>query len=316
MKPGDSCGRAPSGSRAMQRGVAILALTTLVLPVYGVEGANSPVKIEPDEQVVYRTIGETELRMHIFRPPGHKAVDGRPCIVFFFGGGWTGGSPEQFFPQCAYFASRGMVAASAEYRVKSRHGVTPFECVADGRAAVRWLRANAASLGIDPQRIAAGGGSAGGHVAAAAALIDCFDDSDQGTTVSARPDALVLFNPVFDNGPGGYGHERVKERWRDFSPMHNIRAGTPPTIVFLGAQDSLIPVETAREYHRRMTEEKARCEVFVYAGQPHGFFNYRDGDNPYYSATVFEADRFLASLGYLEGAPLVEPRDVEIEVIR
>ena len=71
-------------------------------------------------------------------------------------------------------------------------------------------------------------------------------------TVSSRPDALVLFNPVFDNGPGGWGHNRVKKRWREISPMHNITASAPPTTVFLGSQDKLIPVATAHAYQARM----------------------------------------------------------------
>ena len=76
------------------------------------------------------------------------------AIVFFFGGGWVGGTPKQFFPHCTYLASRGMVAISAEYRVKDRHGVTPLECVLDGKSAVRWVRAHASELGIDPTLIA------------------------------------------------------------------------------------------------------------------------------------------------------------------
>ncbi len=171
----------------------------------------------------------------------------------------------------------------------------------DGKSAVRWIRQYATELGIDPERIAAGGGSAGGQVAAATGTITGFEEEGEDLTVASRPNALVLFNPVFDNGPGGYGHDRVEEYWREFSPMHNIGEETPPTIVFLGTQDHHIPVATALEYKRRMEEHGRRCDLHLYEGQPHGFFNYNQRDN--YLKTVIEMDRFLASLGYLEGEP-------------
>jgi acetyl esterase/lipase len=107
-------------------------------------------------------ITPVSLEMHVHFPTDWKKDDKRSAIVFFFGGGWTSGTVQQFEPQAAYLASRGMVAARAEYRVKSRHEVTPDACVEDAKSAVRWLRQNAALLGIDPDRIVASGGSAGG----------------------------------------------------------------------------------------------------------------------------------------------------------
>jgi acetyl esterase len=262
----------------------------------------------PDEKLTYKTAGEVELQLHIFKPENHKTTDRKPCIVFFFGGGWVGGSPSQFYPHCRYLSSRGMVAISAEYRVKNRHGTTPYECIKDGKSAIRWVRAHAGQLGIDPKRIAAGGGSAGGHVAAAAGSVKQFEEPSEDKSISSKPNALILFNPVFDNGPDGYGHERVKEHWREFSPMHNIDKDTPPTIVFLGTKDKLIPASTAEEYKELVTKSGGRCDLFLYEGQPHGFFNYRDGKNKYYYQTVIEADKFLASLGLLEGGPTLQDK--------
>jgi acetyl esterase/lipase len=265
----------------------------------------------PDETVVYKELDGVRLSIDLFRPDAPKTGDALPCIVFFHGGGWNGGSPNQFHPHCRYLASRGMLAMSAEYRLKSVHGTTPYECVADGKSAVRWIRENAGGLGIDPERIAAGGGSAGGHVATATATLTGFDEADEDAAVSSKPCALVLFNPVFDNGPDGWAHDRVKERWEEFSPMHNIAEGMPPAIVFFGSEDTLVPVSTCREFTRRMAAGGARCDMWIYEGQTHAFFNYKDGTNPYYAATVYEADRFLASIGYLEGEPTLSPPDVE-----
>jgi acetyl esterase/lipase len=166
---------------------------------------------------------------------------------------------------------------------------------------MRWVRKHAAKLGIDANKLAAGGGSAGGHVAAACGTVKGFNEEGEDTSVSCRPNALVLFNPVFDNGPEGYGYDRVKEYWQQFSPMHNIDKDTPPTVVFLGTKDKLIPVATAKKYKELMEKAGGRCDLQLYKDQPHGFFN-----KARYYETLLEADRFLTSLGYLKGEPTLK----------
>ena len=242
--------------------------------------------------------GGKDLKVYIFSPEGHKASDERPAVVFFFGGGWVGGTPTQFAMQAKFLASRGMVAICADYRTRSSHKVRPFECVKDAKSCVRWVRANAGRLGIDPERIAAGGGSAGGHIAAATATVEGFDE-DEDKSVSCVPDALVLFNPVFDNGPGGYGYNRVKDRYKEFSPIHNIREGLAPSLVMLGTKDRLIPVETAKKFKELAEKAGSRCDVKLYKEQPHGFFNY-DRNKEMYGKTVADMEAFLVSIGYLE----------------
>ena len=253
---------------------------------------------EPDRVEVYKKIGEVSLRMHIFDESPESITD-RSAIVFFFGGGWVGGNPNQFFPHCRYLAERGMVAMSAEYRVKNTHKTTPFDCVKDGKSAVRWIRSNAERLKIDPKRIAAGGGSAGGHVAAATATVPGLDE-DGDLSLSPVPNALVLFNPVYDNGPEGYGYDRVKDRYFEISPMHNVREGMAPAIVFLGTKDKLIPVATGEQFKRRMFEVGARSELILFDEQGHGFFNYGRSKNRFYNETVAHMDRFLTSLEFLK----------------
>lgn len=171
----------------------------------------------------------------------------------------------------------------------------------DGKSAVRWIRSHAKELGIDPDKLAAGGGSAGGHVAATTGTVKEFNEKGEDATVSCIPNALVLFNPVYDNGPKGYGHSRVKDYWKEISPMHNISKTTPPTIVFLGTKDKLIPVATTKEYQKLMKAAGVRSDLHLYDGQPHGFFN-----KAKYKETVIEADKFLASLGFLKGKPTLK----------
>lgn len=259
---------------------------------------------EPDELISYKKVGGVELKMHVFYPPDYQPSDKRPAMVFFFGGGWKTGSPSHFYDQSAYFASRGMVVLCPEYRTETANGTSPKECVKDAKSAMRWVKIHAPEMGVDPEKIAAGGGSAGGHLAAAVALVDGFSEEGEDLSVSCVPKALVLFNPVFDNGPDGYGYERVGEYWQAFSPMNNIDKDAPPTLVMLGGNDKLIPVATAQEYKRRMDEAGVRCELSLYGGMGHGFFNKKK-----YYETLLETDKFLESLGFLKGEPTLKRGD-------
>jgi acetyl esterase len=271
-----------------------LFLLALLLPAASLTAAPET----PDRKVTYKTVGETTLQLHIFNPEGHKVTDKRPAIVFFFGGGWVGGSPSQFYPHCEHLAAKGMVAISAEYRVKSKHGTSPIECVKDGKSAIHWIRLHADELGIDAFNLAAGGGSAGGHVAAATAHTKGYNEEQEDKSISTIPNALVLFNPVLDNSPGEWGHAKVKDYWKDFSPANNIRKDAPPAIVFLGTKDNLIPVATLKRYQAAMKKAGSRCELHLYEGEGHGFFNKGKGDS--YPKTLVQMDAFLKSLGYIK----------------
>lgn len=277
----------------------LLLLTALA----GCTAFAAPELPQPDQIIPYKQIGDITLTLHVFNAPGHKATDKTPAIVFFFGGGWNTGTPSAFYRQSAYLASRGMVAVCADYRTKSKYQTTPAECVKDGKSAMRWVRSHAKELGIDPNKLAAGGGSAGGHVAAATAIIKGFNEDGEDTSVSCRPDALVLFNPVIDNGPTGYGYDRVSAYWKTFSPIDNIdKANPPPPAIFqLGTKDNLIPVATAERYKKEMENAGARCDLLLYEDQPHGFFN-----QARYYETLLEADKFLTSLDYLKGKPTLK----------
>lgn len=253
------------------------------------------------EERVYKKADTTSLKLQLFYPKAATRAKALPALVLFFGGGWSGGSMDQFETQAHHLASRGMVAVLVDYRVASRNKTTPFEAVADAKSAIRYLRQHSKKLGLDPDRLAAGGGSAGGHLAAAADLTQ-LDEAGEDLRISSRPNALVLFNPVFDNGPQGYGYSRVKDRYQEISPLHNIRKGAAPTLVMLGTKDKLIPVATAEAYKQKLEAVGTRCDLVLYPDQPHGFFNQKKdkGQNKYYSQTLLQADAFLTSLGYLK----------------
>lgn len=257
-------------------------------------------------EYVYKTINKTKLHLYAHLPKDHSSKDKRPAIVFFFGGGWNGGTPKQFTPHAKYLASRGMVAFTAEYRVKRTHGTTPFHCVSDGKSAIRWVRENAAKLGIDPKRIVASGGSAGGHVAACTALIKDYDEKTENRKISSVPNALVLFNPVIDTSKKGFGYNRFKQKYKLLSPVHHVRPNLPPTILFHGNADTTVPHANAVDFKTKMLAAKNRCELHTYPKQKHGFFNHGRNKNIPYIDTVKKMDLFLISLKYLTGKPTIK----------
>ncbi len=256
------------------------------------------------ELILYKEVDTTQLFMEVFYPENREVNKGYPALVFFFGGGWIGGSRDQFKPQAEYFAKRGLVCFLVDYRIKNSHQTSPFESLKDAKSAIRFVRANASDFQIDPHKIIAAGGSAGGHLAAATALSPGFDEGTDNFGVSAIPNALILFNPVIDNGPGGYGFERIGEAYTRFSPLHNIKAGAPPTLFMLGTKDRLIPVITGEYYKMVMEKVGSRCDLILYEDQPHGFFNYSNFEN--YKKTLLASDEFLQSLGYLKKEPIIE----------
>ncbi|MGC3968440.1 MAG: alpha/beta hydrolase [Pirellulales bacterium] len=275
---------------------------------------NYPPKMPGAMREVFKKVGDAELALYVYQPADRKPDDRRPAIVFFFGGGWTAGSPSQFRYQCEYFASRGMVAISADYRVRSRNQSQAVDSVRDAKSAIRYVRTHAARLGIDADRIAAGGGSAGGHLAACTGLIKELDEANEDAAVSSVPNAMVLFNPAVSLAakPGQELSEAEVEQWRTrlgaepqkISPAAHIRAGLPPTLVLIGTADGMFA--SNEEFVREMTKAGNRAELAAYEKMPHGFFNVgRQPDNAMFRATLERTDKFLASLGYLSGPPTV-----------
>src|SRR5262245_49980590 len=138
----------------------------------------------PQDAHTYKTVGSRELKVHVFSPAGREAR--RPVAVLFHGGGWMAGSHEWTDGVARDYAARGIVGVSVEYRLSDKKTATPLDALDDARDAIRWVRRNAAMLGVDPARLIAHGVSAGGHLAVMAAL------SGDATTVAQ---ALVLWSP-------------------------------------------------------------------------------------------------------------------------
>lgn len=291
--------------------IPFLATAAVAVPQQARQRDTAAERLEGAREEVYQKIDDVELKMFIFTPKDHVATDRRAAAVFFFGGGWRSGSPSQFAEHCRYLASRGMVAMTADYRVSSRHGTKAIDCVEDGKSAVRWVRANADRLGIDPQRIAAGGGSAGGHVAACTGVVPGLESAEGDSTISSVPNALILFNPAlvlaevdgkdpFDNERMASLRGRVGDDPKKISPLHHVSAGDPPTIIFHGTGDTTVAYWTAERFAEAMRDAENRCELVGLDGAGHGFFNHGRGDGSAYRETVRRMDEFLQSLGFLQ----------------
>jgi acetyl esterase/lipase len=258
------------------------------------------VKPYTPEIITYKEIENYQLKLHIFKPQKNKkANEKRPAIIFFFGGGWSVGTPLQFYRECAYYASKGIVAVSAEYRIKFLHNSTVFESVADAKSAIRWLRENSDKYNIDTARIAAAGASAGGHIAAVAGTINKFDEEDENQSISSKPNLLLLYYPVLDNSPSGYQTENIKDRFIEVSPIYNITTGAPPTLIILGTADPYLSVNQVEVYQQRMLDVGNFCVLKLYENAGHPIFYYRKGLSENSCRMLDDSNKFLKKYGYL-----------------
>ncbi len=249
--------------------------------------------------VVYKTTPQGDLKINLYFPRDWKASDRRPAMVLFFAGSCATGGPAQFAATAEYFAERGLVASTPEYRIESIHHSSPERCVEDGKSAIRWLRMNARHLGIHTGRVIAGGGSSGGSIAAFTAYNTEFEPDDEDRSISPKPNVLVLLNPAFGCPPGLSSQGApcgVLASWKIFK-------GGPPAILFYGTEDPL--QDAGRDFARQSIAAGIRAEFYTAAGQQHGFFN-RFPDSPWHALVLRQIDQFLASAGYLKGNPLVE----------
>lgn len=271
--------------RFLSVALVVLVPFFITLPALGQENIQT---------FTYSKTKQADMRIIVHFPPGWQRTDKRPGIVFFYGGGWANGTIREFERQARYLAGRGMVAARADYRVKSRHGVTPKECVDDARSALRWFRKNAGKLGVDPERIVASGDSSGGHIAACTTLMPESELKDD--KVSCKANALILFNPPLRLPSQLLKNiDNAEEVAKTISPIRHLTKDSPPTLLFYGTEDGLL--RHGNEFMRRSKELGHRAEMFTAEKQGHSFFH----RSPWLERTVQRADEFLVSLEYLPG---------------
>ena len=250
---------------------------------------------------VYKKTPTRDLALYADFPKDWKASDKRPAIVWFFGGAWNTGSPFAFKPQADYFARRGVVGIRVDYRIRTVDGIKNDGYVSglDAKTAIRWVRKNAASLGVDPNKIMAGGDSAGGHLALATQIPELNDPADD-LSISSKVSALLLHNPyVVYLNPKSWIYQI------DFKTL-------PPVWIGYGLKDKAAYND---DLSTKRTERNGESFVkeLVQAGIPLRAYIKADGGHGFCSGSVhlepstLDIDDFLQDCGLLAAGKVAGP---------
>jgi acetyl esterase/lipase len=244
------------------------------------------------EKVLYKKTPQEDMYLYILRPQV-KSAKALPAIVYFTGGGWVNGNVYGQIPNPAWFRDHGIIGIEADYRVKSRHGTSPIECIQDAKSAIRYVRAHAKELGIDPDKIIAAGGSAGGHLAACT-FLDGGDTPGENLKISSKPNAIVMHNPVLGEGFG----KDFFDVHPEFSPILHVKKGWPPTILSNGTADKTTPFEYAKKFTRLMKEAGNICELIPVKDADHSCD--WPVSNPNFLPTIQRMTDFLKEQGFIK----------------
>ena len=271
----------------------------------------TPLTLPGAESSVFKKVGDVELRLHVVKPKDWKASDRRACLVTFFGGGWTSGTPARSITYAKWAAKNGLVGVAPDYRTRNRFNTQPEDCVADGRAAVRWIQDHAAELGVDPAKIVVQGSSAGGHVAAWTAIPDPVTPETASDLVpNPAPMGLILLWPVTDTGTNGYGGPKRfgndEARANNLSVTGRMPAKMPPTLAFHGTADKTVKFENSQAFTDKMKANGNLCELIVFPDAPHSPNSIQEGEK----GKIVKAKIEEESLKFLEKLGLVSPEKV------
>lgn len=283
-----------------------IAGTLFAACVSAIAGRATPPAMETRS---YKKVAGSELHVDIFRPDLPRPSAGHPAIAFFHGGGWVFGRPAEFHGACRRYAAKGFVTFSFQYRLSIKADgtyphpdITLVESVKDTRSAIRWLRANATELGIDPARIVVAGQSAGGQLAWGTVLFDTINEVDDDPKISPRADALLLYSSNYNTMEVWADlimDKRRTEIW-SVSPFHNLKPGLPPALAFHGTKDSQVPFYSVQLFSARTRELGNPFELVVLEGRDHYLGEGNEKYARYFDEAILErTDEFLRQHGFL-----------------
>jgi len=254
------------------------------------------------EPQIYKTVGERELPLFVYKPGDWTADDQRVGVLWFFGGGWEVGSPLQFSEHAKWLAKRGIVSITVDYRIKSTDATTPFEAVKDARSALRWVRANAKTFGVDPAKIVAAGGSAGGHLAAGCAIFSEQNETGDDLSVSPVPDALLLLGPLLDPDIPVVHRRTGKQEFESYqaiSPIDQLAGPLPPTLILHGVEDHIIPIDSIKAFAAKARQfGSPKVKLVRYQGMGHEFYSHGVRGNLEFNDVLERALGFFGELGW------------------
>jgi acetyl esterase len=247
---------------------------------------------------VYEQRAEGDILAHVFLPPLSGDTP-RPVVVFFHGGMWDSPTPTQFVPHCLHFASRGAVAVAAETRTFAKHQTTAVDAIEDARSLIRWLRHNADTFNLDPQRLTIGG-AAGGALLALLATMPKPKDLPPVDGFDCTPQALILFSALVNTTSKGPAADRFPDlkAAKRLSPTSLMRRKLPPMLFFHGKSDRIAPFDEVEKFRRRMRWRGNACELVAFERAEHSFFNF-NVSHKNFELTLAAADRFLVERGLL-----------------
>jgi acetyl esterase/lipase len=223
-----------------------------------------------EKDVVFGKGGDMDLKLDIYRPLG--GTEKRMATIHFHGGGFARGSKDALSERVKPYAALGYTAIAAQYRLSGQAGYPAL--VHDAKAAIRWVRANAKRLGIEPERIAVVGYSAGGYHALFTAGTSShpeFEGNGGNAGVSSQVAVCVAYYPaqaVSGNMMPAGSDDAAR---RAANPTTYIAAGYPPTLIFHGMKDTTIPIENSQRLVQQLRDAKVPVEFHAFEGVPHAF---------------------------------------------
>ncbi len=213
-----------------------------------------------EENVSYGSASGAELHLDVYKPAG-VSTGLRPAVVLIHGGGWTRLDKSTMRGMGQFLARSGFVGFAIDYRLFGGENNRWPAQLDDAQRAVRWVRANAAKYGVNPERIGAFGHSAGAQIAALLGMEDTRDNSDAALAkYSSRVQAVVDVSGPIDfttdrDADGdqflanflGADYAKHPEVWREASPVFHVAKGDAPFLIVHGTQDENVPISQAKE---------------------------------------------------------------------